>query len=115
MRNKIIPLFLFPALLTITYSDQAAKDQWPEFRGPSTDGIVIGEKRGLPIRWSENENIVWKTKINGKAWSSPVIWNDQVWVTNSTENGKSMDAICLDKKNGEILFNINLFNRARFS
>ena len=108
--NKIIPFFLFPALLAITYSDQTAKDQWPEFRGPSTDGIVIGEKRGLPIRWSENENIAWKTKINGKAWSSPVIWNDQVWVTNSTENGKSMDAVCLDKKNGEILFNINLFN-----
>ena len=110
VRNKIIHLLLFPAILAITYSDQTAKDQWPEFRGPSADGIVVGEKRGLPIRWSENENIAWKTKINGKAWSSPVIWNDQVWITNATENGKSMGAICLDKKNGEILFNINLFN-----
>ena len=66
VRNKIIHFLLFPAILAITYSDQTAKDQWPEFRGPSADGIVIGEKRGLPIRWSENKNIVLPNKNDNK-------------------------------------------------
>ena len=55
---------------------------WPEFRGPRADGSTPSDK--LPLTWSESENVVWKTPIAGKGWSSPVIWGKQIWMTTAT-------------------------------
>ncbi len=86
---------------------------WPEFRGPLHNGQVPanpdGSPIGLPIRWSETENIVWKTPIPYKGWSSPVIWGNRIWLTTATEDGLEMFALCLDRETGEILHNLKLF------
>ena len=63
-------------------SNAWAGDNWPEFRGPSGDGH--SDAVGLPIRWSETENVKWKVPIHGKAWSSPVIAGEQIWLTSAT-------------------------------
>jgi len=78
-----------------------AGDNWPEFRGPSMQGV--SDSTGLPIKWSETENIAWKTKIEGRGWSTPVIWGKQVWMTTATEDGKQMFAVCVDADNGKML------------
>ena len=91
------------------YSEPTSDIHWPEFRGPNANGIIDGQKRGLPISWSEEKNVAWKTKIEGKAWSSPVIWEDQIWLTNSSANGESMDAICINTNDGKITYKVNLF------
>ena len=96
-------------MLSIGYAEPTLKDQWPEFRGPNGNGIVVGE-RGLPTTWSEEKNIAWKTKIDGKAWSSPVVWDDQIWITNSSADGKLMEGICINKKDGKIKYRLSLFN-----
>ena len=108
MPNKKHYLYLLPILLSIGYAEPTLKDQWPEFRGPNGNGIVVGE-RGLPTTWSEEKNIAWKTKIDGKAWSSPVVWDDQIWITNSSVDGKLMEGICINKKDGKIKFRLSLF------
>ena len=108
MPNKKHYLYLLPILLSIGYAEPTLKDQWPEFRGPNGNGIVVGE-RGLPTTWSEEKNIAWKTKIDGKAWSSPVVWDDQIWITNSSANGKLMEGICINKKDGKIKYRLSLF------
>ena len=95
-------------MLSIGYAEPTLKDQWPEFRGPNGNGIVVGE-RGLPTTWSEEKNIAWKTKIDGKAWSSPVVWDDQIWITNSSADGKLMEGICINKKDGKIKYRLSLF------
>jgi outer membrane protein assembly factor BamB len=92
-----------------SYSSGKDKDTWTDFRGPSGDGIVADCPRNLPTKWSEKENIVWKTEIKGRAWSSPVVWKKQVWVTNSTADGKSMGAFCINSKNGDIIYEFQLF------
>ena len=92
-----------------SYSSGKDKDTWTDFRGPSGDGIVAECPRNLPTKWSEKENIVWKTEIKGRAWSSPVVWKKQVWVTNSTADGKSMGAFCINSKNGDIIYEFKLF------
>ena len=92
-----------------SYSSGKDKDTWTDFRGPSGDGIVADCPRNLPTKWSEKENIVWKTEIKGRAWSSPVVWKEQVWVTNSTADGKSMGAFCINSKNGDIIYEFKLF------
>ena len=108
MPNKKYYFYLFQILLSIGYAEPTLKDQWPEFRGPNGNGIVVG-KRGLPTIWSEEKNIAWKTKIDGKAWSSPVVWDDQIWITNSSADGKLMEGICINKKDGKIKYRLSLF------
>lgn len=96
-------------LLTVCQASLAgaAETNWPQFRGPRGDGQ--SPNKGLPLTWSENENIRWKTPIPGKAWSSPVVWNDQIWVTNATEDGKQLSAVCVDAASGRIVHNVVVF------
>lgn len=95
-------------LLTSLYPAPVDSGNWPSFRGPTQDGKASGA-HDLPISWSESENIVWKTPIHGKAWSSPVVWGDQIWMTTATEDGKKLGAICVDRRSGKILHDSLVF------
>jgi outer membrane protein assembly factor BamB len=88
----------------------SAQDQWNQFRGPSGDGISAAT--GLPTTWSETEHIKWKTPVRGKAWSSPVVWNDQIWLTTAPPDGKQLFAICLDRVTGKPVHDIKVFDIA---
>jgi outer membrane protein assembly factor BamB len=105
MRTTCLLLtFLLPAALP------AADENWPEFRGPSGQGH--SGARGLPLTWSQKENIRWKTAIHDRGWSSPVVWEDQIWVTTATEDGKRMYAVGVDRKTGKIVHDIPVFETA---
>ena len=82
-------------------------DDWPEFRGPTGQGV--SRERGLPLSWSETRNVKWKTAIPGKGWSSPAILGDRIWLTTATDDGKSLRAICLDRNTGSITQNVEVF------
>ncbi len=56
---------------------------WPQFRGPSGDGIAADENP--PIEFGEDLNVKWKTDVVGKGWSSPVIADGVVWLTTAIE------------------------------
>lgn len=68
---------------------------WPQFRGPRGDGTSTSS--GLPLRWDEQQNVRWKVPIHGRAWSPPVIWGQQVWLTTATQEGKELFAVCVDR------------------
>ena len=87
-----------------------AGENWPQFRGPTGDGM--SDATGLPTTFSESENVRWKTPIHDKGWSSPVVWGDQVWLTTATEDGKQMYAICVDLNTGKVLHDIKLWDIA---
>ena len=103
-----IPL-LFLVLTTLRLG--AAETNWPEFRGPTGDGIATATN--LPLRWSEQQNVKWHTPIHGKAWSSPVIWGRQVWLTTATTNGQELFVLCLDRDTGRIMRDLKLFDVAK--
>jgi outer membrane protein assembly factor BamB len=86
----------------------AAGDAWPEFRGPHQNGHA--DAKGLPLRWSEAQNVQWKTPIHGQAWGSPVVQGDQVWLPTATGDGKRMYAICVDRVTGRIVHDLKLFD-----
>jgi outer membrane protein assembly factor BamB len=88
----------------------SAAENWNQFRGPRGDGQVQSES--LPLEWSEAKHVRWKTAIHGKAWSSPVVWGDQVWMTSATEDGKRLFAICVDANTGKIVHDLTLFEIA---
>jgi outer membrane protein assembly factor BamB len=98
-------------VLILTIEALSANDNWPQFRGPTGDGLC--DARDVPTTWSETENIRWKTAIQGKAWSSPVVWGDQVWVTTATADGKEYFAVCVDRKSGKIVHDLKLFTEEK--
>ncbi|MEC9331273.1 MAG: quinonprotein alcohol dehydrogenase, partial [Verrucomicrobiota bacterium] len=59
------------------------KANWPQFRGP--DGQGHSKSKNVPLEWSDEKNVKWKTAVPGKGFSSPVIFNNQIWMT-SAEN-----------------------------
>lgn len=80
---------------------------WPQFRGPSGQGVST--ETNLPLTWSETKNVRWKTAIPGRGWSSPVIQGDRLWLTTATEDGKSLRAIAVDINTGSIQQNLEVF------
>lgn len=87
-----------------------ALENWPQFRGP--DGQGRADDANLPVTWSAQQNVTWRTALPGFGWSSPVIWGDQVWMTTATEDGHSLRALCVDKNGGELWQDIAVFHRA---
>ena len=71
--------------------------------------VLLMDKKGSTDFMVRGEKCYWEDKIEGKAWSSPVIWKDQIWLTNSSANGKSMDVTCINTNDGKIAYNLNLF------
>lgn len=63
----------------------AAEDGWPQFRGPGARGI--SDDAGLPTRWSTTENVQWVIDVPGLGWSSPIVWEDTVYLTSVVSAG----------------------------
>ncbi len=91
-----------------------AQGDWAGFRGPT--GMGLTEAKGLPTKWSQSENIDWKTPLPGAGASSPIVWKDHIYLTSYTgffvpgESGGSQEdlnrhLICVNKSDGKILWN----------
>ncbi len=83
---------------------------WPDFRGPSGDGLAPGARP--PIAWSESRGVRWKTPIHGRSWSTPAVWGRRIWLTTATEDGKRMFVLCVDRADGRVLLDRELFTNA---
>lgn len=103
-RNIFLPAI---AAAVIIQSAGAQESNWTHFRGSHLNGI--SDVTTAPVHWNDSTNILWKTDIAGKGWSSPVVFGDQVWVTTATREGKDMSGICLDLNTGKIIYEIKLF------
>jgi outer membrane protein assembly factor BamB len=84
-----------------------ARADWPEFRGPTCDGHA---PPGLPLQWSETQNVKWKTAIPHRGWSTPVVLGKQIWLTTATPDGHDFFALCVDLDSGQIQRTTHLFH-----
>lgn len=100
-------IFGFVFLTLATLNQTLVAENWPAFRGPRGDGIT--DATGVPVEWSETKNIVWKTAIHGRGWSSPIVWDNQIWLTTATEDGKKQSAICVDATTGDVVHDLVVF------
>lgn len=120
--NVAIPLSAVLGLFLLAALTANAQSQWAQFRGPGSRGVA--ETVDIPDRWSATENVAWKRDIPGRGWSSPVIWNDHVFLTTVINTGTDEEAkkglyfggnrtappdsfhkwmvICLDLETGEV-------------
>ncbi|HEV8061513.1 MAG TPA: PQQ-binding-like beta-propeller repeat protein [Gemmataceae bacterium] len=78
--------FIASLLLLLALAADDANSNWPDFRGGARGGVV--DDKRLPESWSTTKNVLWKTDIPGKAWSSPIVWNSSVFLTSVVREGK---------------------------
>ena len=84
-------------------------ENWPSFRGPNRQGISA--ERNVPLHWSAESNVVWKTEIPGQGWSSPIVWGDRLFVTSATDNGTKCHVLCIDRESGKIVWDKEVFEQ----
>ena len=99
---------------TLAFNWSIVRADWPEFRGPYGNGHVSApdstEPVGLPLTWSESENIRWKTPVPHRGWSTPVVVGGQIWLTTATEDGHEFFVVCVDAATGQVVHNKKLFH-----
>ncbi len=66
-------------LAALLAASAAGLPDWPRFRGP--DGMGTSDAKGLPLSWSHDQNIAWKTPLPGPGASSPIVFNNRIYVT----------------------------------
>src|SRR5882724_10002542 len=112
-RLSFLPFSILTIIMLVLCAPMARAD-WPDFRGPRGDGHVSapGDTKpvGLPLHWSETENVKWKTEIPDRGWSTPAVMDGQVWLTTATEDGHDFYAICVDAETGKVRFNEKVFH-----
>ena len=70
---------LLALTLAMACSAPLVAEDWPQFRG--LRGGVAKDHPALPETWGPSENVVWRIDVPGRAWSSPIVWGDHVFVT----------------------------------
>ena len=96
-----------------TDNDRLTHHDWPQFRG--ANGLGVASTGGVPTTWSENENLIWKTKLPGAGTSSPIVIGDRIFLTcyhGYGAPGESsgdledlrLDIVSLQRQTGKILW-----------
>src|SRR5947199_3286389 len=83
-RGAIVGILLFNA-------PAAKAENWPQWRGPTDDGI--SKETNLPAEWGESKNILWKLKLPGQSGATPAIWNDRIFLT--SQEGDDVVLMCI--------------------
>ena len=80
----------------------ACAENWPCWRGPRGDGTSLETEP--PIHWRNTENVVWKTAIPGEGHSSPIIWENHLFLTTALKETQERLLLSFDRKTGKLLW-----------
>jgi outer membrane protein assembly factor BamB len=90
--------YLPAAWLLLTLIGPVRADNWPQWRGPSADGV--SKETGIPTEWSETKNVVWKLPLPGMGGSTPAVWGDRLFLT--SEEGSDVVLLCVSTAGKEL-------------
>src|SRR5258706_1711068 len=89
--------------LTICFADFATRaDNWPAWRGPHGSGNSA--ESSVPIYWSTNQNVAWKAPLPDRGNSTPIVWEQRVFLTQGIEKENRRAVFCFDGKTGSLLW-----------
>ena len=106
-------------LLVLLVCRGASCEDWPQFGGSGAKGI--SSEKGIPVSWSGKKNVAWKFRLPGSGWSSPVVVDGKVYLSaavvkaKSSKETPSLVALSVDCKSGKLLWQTELFAKARSS
>ncbi len=105
--NSLLSVCLFLITFFVSSIQTFSQDKnWTHFRGTKMNGIT--ESGAIPMKLDESV-IKWKTEIHDKGYSSPVVYNNQIWITTGKTDGKELFAVCIDYQTGKIIYDIKVF------
>ena len=96
----IVRILVLCVLTATAFPAQA--ENWPAWRG--ADGSGISHEKNLPVQWSSTDNIRWRIPLPEACNSTPIVWGDQVFLTQGLDGGKRRALIALDRKTGSHLW-----------
>lgn len=103
MSGRIFIRFGILMLGLVSFPQNILAD-WPQWRGPLGDG-TSGET-GLPTAWSSTENVQWKVALPEPGNSTPVVWEDRVFVTQPLVAEGRRNLMCFHRKDGRLLWQV---------
>ena len=95
--SQLASLWVF-TLLLILFVSLAYSEEWPQWRGPSGDGV--SKETGLPSRWNTTDNVAWKLAMPDLSGSTPIIWGNHVFL-NVADSGE-LHLWVLDRRDGSV-------------
>ena len=85
------PICVICTMLLVVFSaNQSLADNWGSWRGPTGNGISM--EKNLPTHWSKDTNVAWRIELPGPAGATPVVWDDQIFLT--SVDGESLLLMC---------------------
>src|SRR6185436_9028492 len=91
-----------PDVVRMVEADGLGAKYWPRWRGPSGQGLVPDGP--YPDRWSEKENVVWRTPVAGRGNSSLIVWGDRIYLTPANDGGQRLSIVGFRRTDGKQLF-----------
>ena len=95
---------LLTSLVFLVVIRSAFADNWPQWRGPTMNGICA--EKNLPLKWSAEENITWKLAMPSWTGATPIIWGDRIFL--NVAEGDNLLLWCVDRTKGEALWKKHL-------
>ncbi len=93
---------LILTLLIATSISVTQAQNWPNWRGPDGDGSSI--ETNLPTEWDSITNVVWKSPVPGTGLSSPIVWEDRLFMTTALQETQEKILLCYDCETGQKLW-----------
>ena len=97
--KRQLSLILFVGLLLV-FVQRTSAENWPQWRGPALNGV--SSEKNLPVKWTTEENVVWKVAMPGWSGSTPIIWRNHIFL-NVADNG-NLFLWAVDKTKGAVLW-----------
>jgi outer membrane protein assembly factor BamB len=98
IKLQVIILFL---LITNSIFVTHAQN-WPCWRGPNGDGTST--ETNLPVQWDSISNVLWKSKVPGTGYSSPIVWEDKLFTLTALPETQEKILLCYDAQNGNLIW-----------
>jgi outer membrane protein assembly factor BamB len=90
------------ALLVLSVTLSAVAENWPAWRGPQGSGVSA--EKALPLTWTTTDNVRWRVDLPGPGNSSPIVWGDRVFVSQSVEAENRRTLMCFNRADGKLLW-----------
>ncbi|HLM56477.1 MAG TPA: PQQ-binding-like beta-propeller repeat protein [Pyrinomonadaceae bacterium] len=91
---------LFQAICLAALLPAVAPANWPQWRGPSLNGV--SEEKNLPVKWSATENVTWKLPVPDRSGSTPIVWGERVFL--NIAEGDELALWCVDRSKGSVVW-----------
>ncbi len=97
---KLLRVLLF--LILSNFITEIHAQNWPCWRGPNGDGT--SSETNLPVEWDAVKNVIWKSKVPGVGYSSPIVWEDKLFTLTALKETQEKVLLCYNAKTGELLW-----------